>query len=291
MTARGWTLTPDGFAFAEAALEFLARDPVGNTVVLTVAAGLRTSPRAAAAQDCYGWWTGADGRIGAAFAAQHPYAVTLGAEVGEQAADELPGAWQRSGRARPSGVFGGVRTAERIAARWAALLGCGYRLKPHHAMRLFSFDQPTAPDPAPVGASRVAALADVPVLSAWEQEFFHACGLPVRRDLGPLVRARVEDGQQLLWIRDGEPVAAANFTRPAAGTSRITGVFTPPAHRRNGYAAGVTWAATHEALARGAHRVVLHTDVANPVSNAVYQRIGYRPVRDVSEFEFTDLGA
>ena len=30
----------------------------------------------------------------------------------------------------------------------------------------------------------------------------------------------------------------------------------------------------------GAEGILLHTDLANPVSNSVYQRIGYRPVGD-----------
>jgi RimJ/RimL family protein N-acetyltransferase len=286
MTDHGWVLTSDGQAFAEAVLDFLARDPVANTVILTVAAGLRTSPREAAELDCYGWWLDADGRVGAAVAAQYPYALTLDSRMPEQAAAELPEAWQRSGRPRPAGIHGGVRTAEDVAARWAKLLGCGYRVRPNHAMRLFAFTEPTPPDPAPLGRSRPATLADVPLLRTWELEFVRECGLNGPRDPEPYVRARVHDGRQLLWIHDGEPVACANFTAVAAGGARVTGVYTPPGHRRHGYAAGVTWAATQAAIARGAEHVVLHTDLANPTSNAIYQRLGFRAVRDVSEFEF-----
>ena len=34
------------------------------------------------------------------------------------------------------------------------------------------------------------------------------------------------------------------------------------------------------ALNAGAREVVLYTDLANPTSNALYQRLGYRPVED-----------
>jgi predicted GNAT family acetyltransferase len=34
------------------------------------------------------------------------------------------------------------------------------------------------------------------------------------------------------------------------------------------------------ALADGAEEVLLYTDPGNPVSNSIYQRIGYRPVED-----------
>ena len=288
MTDHGWTLTGDGGAFADASLAFLSRDPVGNTTTLAIAAGLRTSPREPMEQDCYGWWRDENGRIRAAFTAQYPYALTLGAEVPEQAAAELPAAWQASGRARPLSVSGGVKVAEGIAAHWSRLLGCGYRIRPHHEMRLFTFAEPTPPDPAPVGHARLATPADVALLSAWELEFLRECGLNGPRDPEPYVRSRVHDGRQLLWISGEEPVACANFTGVAGGSSRITGVYTPPEHRRHGYAAGITWAASHEALERGAAHVLLYTDLENPTSNAVYQRLGYRPVRDVTEYEFVD---
>lgn len=289
VTDHGWTLTQDASAFAAATLEFLSRDPIGNTILLTIASGLRTSARVPMEQDCYGWWADEEGRVGAAFAAQFPYAVTLGTEVPERAAAELPAAWQASGRGRPIGVSGGVQVAEEIIARWTEALGCGYRPKANHEMRLFSFAEPAAPDPAPIGESRLATEADLERVCGWDATFFTECGLNVPLNLEPIVRARVRDGRQLLWTRDGVPVACANFTPAAAGSSRVTGVYTPPEHRRNGYAAGVTWAAAHEALARGAEHVVLHTDLANPTSNAIYRRIGFRPVRDVTEFEFVQL--
>jgi predicted GNAT family acetyltransferase len=34
------------------------------------------------------------------------------------------------------------------------------------------------------------------------------------------------------------------------------------------------------ARAAGASEVLLFTDLANPVSNSIYQRIGYQPVED-----------
>jgi predicted GNAT family acetyltransferase len=50
--------------------------------------------------------------------------------------------------------------------------------------------------------------------------------------------------------------------------------------RGRGYGGAVTVAATRLAQERGAGKVVLFTDLANPTSNALYQRLGYRPVED-----------
>jgi hypothetical protein len=38
--------------------------------------------------------------------------------------------------------------------------------------------------------------------------------------------------------------------------------------------------ARNAALDAGVREVVLYTDLANPTSNALYQRLGYRPVED-----------
>jgi predicted GNAT family acetyltransferase len=62
-------------------------------------------------------------------------------------------------------------------------------------------------------------------------------------------------------------------------------VWTPPEHRRRGYAAAVTTAATRAILDAGA-LPVLYTDLANPTSNGVYRRLGYRMVAETAEWVF-----
>lgn len=42
----------------------------------------------------------------------------------------------------------------------------------------------------------------------------------------------------------------------------------------------VTAAAASWSLQAGAKHVVLNTDLSNPISNAIYPRIGFRPVYD-----------
>ena len=68
---------------------------------------------------------------------------------------------------------------------------------------------------------------------------------------------------------------------------RVLAVYTPPEHRGRGYGGAVTAAVTQAALDAGADDVVLFTDLANPTSNALYQRLGYRPIEDRAVVEFT----
>jgi predicted GNAT family acetyltransferase len=83
-----------------------------------------------------------------------------------------------------------------------------------------------------------------------------------------------------VWEVGGIPVSLAGVTRTVAGMVRVGPVYTPPALRRRGYAGAATAAVSQAALDAGARVVVLYTDLANPTSNALYQRLGYHPVED-----------
>ena len=74
---------------------------------------------------------------------------------------------------------------------------------------------------------------------------------------------------------------------PAGSVARIGPVFTPAHLRGRGYASAVTAALSDELLQRCAV-VMLFTDAANPTSNAVYARLGYKVVADVVEVSFAE---
>jgi predicted GNAT family acetyltransferase len=91
----------------------------------------------------------------------------------------------------------------------------------------------------------------------------------------------------MLWEVGGELVAWASVSAPVVGMSRIGPVYTPPQYRGHGYGSAVTAAAASWAQQSCAKHVVLSTDLANPISNAIYPRIGFRPVHDAAEIAFT----
>lgn len=63
-------------------------------------------------------------------------------------------------------------------------------------------------------------------------------------------------------------------------------VYTPADLRGHGYAGAVTAEVSRVALESGTAEVLLFTDLANPTSNGLYQRIGYRGVADFAQWEF-----
>nr|WP_232542680.1 GNAT family N-acetyltransferase [Streptomyces sp. QHH-9511] len=92
------------------------------------------------------------------------------------------------------------------------------------------------------------------------------------------LEARVTDRRLHFWETDEGPVSMASVSRTVAGQARVSPVYTPPGARGRGYAGAVTRAVSRAALDAGAEQVLLFTDLANPTSNALYQRLGYRPV-------------
>jgi predicted GNAT family acetyltransferase len=132
----------------------------------------------------------------------------------------------------------------------------------------------------------VAGPDDRQLLIDWMDAFHRDIGEP-SRDVEDLVDDKLSHRGLTLWEVDGTPVAMAGTTRPEAGMVRVLAVYTPRELRRRGYGGAVTTAVTRAALDAGVDDVVLFTDLANPTSNALYQRLGYRPVEDRSLVEFT----
>ena len=153
--------------------------------------------------------------------------------------------------------------------------------------RLFRLRVLTPPDPMPPGSARLADIGDQDLLVDWTVAFSQETGAGDPGRAARAVADRLSHDGLMLWETDGVPVATAGLTREVAGVVRVLSVYTPPAHRRRGYGGAVTTAVSRTALAAGALAVLLFTDLANPTSNALYQRLGYQPMGDRVELTLT----
>jgi RimJ/RimL family protein N-acetyltransferase len=143
--------------------------------------------------------------------------------------------------------------------------------------------------PFPDGAPRRADDGDVPLLTDWFGAFAREVNDFARdTDHTAAVRERLSYRGFTVWEADGKPVSLAGVTRQVAGMTRVGPVYTPPESRGHGYASAATAAASERARAAGAEEVLLFTDLDNPVSNSIYQRIGYRPVEDRVVLSFSE---
>ena len=84
----------------------------------------------------------------------------------------------------------------------------------------------------------------------------------------------------------GRPVSMAGAMAVANRGRAVGHVYTPPFFRGNGYATSCVAAVSQRILDEGYECAILFTDLANPVSNSIYQKIGYEPVCDLKEIRF-----
>ena len=101
-----------------------------------------------------------------------------------------------------------------------------------------------------------------------------------------LVLRAEEHHRGTLWETAGGPMSMAGATRAVAGQARVGPVYTPPERRGRGFGGAVTAAVSQAAKDAGVGEVLLYTDLANPTSNALYQRLGYEPVSDSVQLLF-----
>ncbi len=183
-------------------------------------------------------------------------------------------------------VNGPMPEAKAFADAYAARTGT--RVETAFRTRLHTLDG-LVPPPGVPGTARLAGTRDAELLGEWRRAFadeeFHGWTEP--RSPAEAVRGWLGRGfGEIIWDVDGEPVSQASARPVVAGTSRIGPVYTPPEHRRRGYAAAVTAAASRWALDAGARHVLLFTDAANATTNRLYPRLGYRAVHDAVDLRF-----
>jgi predicted GNAT family acetyltransferase len=202
----------------------------------------------------------------------------------------LADALQAGGHSVPE-CLGPSATATAFAELWGRRTGRGFTLK--MAQRVYELRQVHFPVGVP-GKARVPTDADLDLLADWTHRF----GLEVSAgEPGDphAARASVQElmgvGRKLIWEDQGRPVSMAAAQRPLKRGIAISRVYTPPEHRGHGYASACVATLSQRQLDAGRQFCCLYTDLANPTSNSIYQKIGYVPVADSSHFVFTPAPA
>ena len=181
-------------------------------------------------------------------------------------------------------VAGPPDVARRVGEAWTAL--GGVRAVDGMRQRIYSLERVRFPEREAAGRIRPANEGDLALVASWMSSFGRAPGLPTSRD--PEARAeRLVAARCLALWEDRVPVSMASFPARTRNTVRIGHVYTPAEYRRRGYASALVAHVSRNILDSGFRRCVLYTDLANPTSNHIYQEIGYRPVQDVMDVDFS----
>jgi hypothetical protein len=181
------------------------------------------------------------------------------------------------------GVVGPKQAVARFAAAWPA----GARLEV--AQRVFRADHVAAPTGVS-GRMRDYERADRALAAEWMDAFVEeALPEPPPESSEEFVDRREEDadGGLVLWEDQGGAVSLAGYGGRTPNGIRIGPVYTPPQLRGHGYASALTAAITQRLLDGGLRFCFLFTDLSNPTSNSIYQRIGYEPVSDFDLWSFS----
>jgi predicted GNAT family acetyltransferase len=181
-----------------------------------------------------------------------------------------------------SGVNGPSDASSAFAALWNGRTDQPMTLAVH--LRSYELRRVMPPDPVP-GRLRLAEPADLSLVARWARDF-QLEALPHEDASGALHVAEtgIADRHIYLW-EDGEPVTMVAKARPTVHGVTVNLVYTPPSQRRRGYATNAVAHLSQILLDEGYDYCTLFTDMANPTSNSIYQKIGYRPVVDYMQYK------
>jgi hypothetical protein len=268
----------DPESFLSRAKTFLMRAEVENIVMLSLG-GRPDAPAPVLAEGCYLAVVEDGDEVVACALRIWPDRVLIsraGPEALEHLVDDLASQYTTL-----PGVHGPEPDVSQFAQLWSRRIGSPARLGMR--LRLFETRRVQPLQARPSGTFRIAEEADLPTIVEWARAFQSVADPYNPSDPDEDARRRVRRRCVFVWD-DGRPVSMAAWAGRTGRGVRVNFVYTPPEYRRRGFASACVADLTQHLLAEGHAFCCLFTDLANPTSNSIYQKIGYRPVCDVSDF-------
>lgn len=271
----------DPAAFLDAAGPLLLEDEARHNLVLGLAGTLRDRP--SLYDEHHLWVVEHESEILGAALRTPPFKLVLARPRRPEALEALASAIDQE----LPGVVGATPEVEQFAAAWSAKTGADPQRR--MSQGVFALER-VEPVPAVEGRLRHADETDRPRLAEW----LHAFGVEALREqelddvrISSIIDHRLtsEDAGFVLWEHDGA-VSLAGFGGPTPNGIRIGPVYTPPELRGHGYASALVAELSSNLLAGGRRFCFLYTNLANPTSNKIYERIGYMRVCESAEIEF-----
>lgn len=262
-------------AFLARAESWLLQNEAEHSLVLGIAAQLRFAPGAKA---FLATLEHDGGVVGCAFRTPpHKLGVT---RMPPGAAEALADC-QAPELSDLPGVLGPEDVASAIAERIGRHLG--KTAVPGMRQRIYELRQVNWPPRPPPGRLRLAQNAELELLTQWLAAFAEETRHGPA-DVRTYTLSHIASQTVFVWDDDG-PKATALWSGLTRNGVRIGFVYTPPDLRGRGYASACVAGASQRALDSGYCFCCLYTDLGNPTSNGIYQRIGYHRVCDVVDYE------
>ena len=181
------------------------------------------------------------------------------------------------------GVTGEADVVKSFIEKWTKLTNCNYRIERN--LRIYKLTA-VKNYSKPNGIFRSAGKGDVEIIMRFISEFFDEIKEPENNER---VREIIEEGMEnkeiFVW-EDNSIVSLARKHRPTKHGMAVSCVYTLVEYRSKGYATAVVAELSRNILDSGKSFCTLFTDLSNPTSNSIYQKIGYNPVCDHFSYGF-----
>jgi len=254
--------------FRDAVGAWPVREPKRNNLVLSILHRAANS-----GEQGLGWTVQSDAGIELALFQTPPHQVTLSdgsAEAARIAARSLP--------LDLPGVVGPSAVADAFSDEWSVISRARANL--HWEMTFYTVERVEEfrvpggelqrPDLADLGALLPLAIAAAKDMNLPPQE-------QIPEEVEKRVKRNIVGARQFVWIDNGTICAIAGSAEAFDnGGPRIGIVYTPPELRGRGYGTAITGSLARVLLTEGHPWVSLFADKANPDSNRIYQRLGFR---------------
>ena len=177
------------------------------------------------------------------------------------------------------GIVGPSEVADAFSSEWCARTSQSAHL--HWEMTFYTLER-VEPFTHPGGSLRRAPFADLDHLRPLAIAAAKAMNLPAAEqhpeEIETRIRRNIAGNRQFQWTDGSSIQAIAGYAEslPDAG-ARIGLVYTPPELRGRGYGTAITGSLAQLLLNEGQAWVSLFADNANPVSNGIYRRLGFKP--------------
>ncbi len=276
-------LIPDAAQFLDSVRPFLLRREAEHCLILGLLDGLRAGEQWGSAPPLMGL-VEKHGEVAAVALMTPPHNLILSWIADDSMIDAIANELHAAGVALP-GVNSSAEVARKFAARWSELSGSTFRIQ--MAQRIYQLSRVTRQARA-AGQLREPGLSDDTLMRKWRAAFsVDAEGMDAEEAEKNAAMALPKSRRLLLWEVDGSARSMAGFAGPTPNGIRVAWVYTPPENRGKGFAGACVAALSQKLLDDGRKFCFLYTDLANPISNHIYQTIGYEPVTDATVFSFS----
>ena len=183
------------------------------------------------------------------------------------------------------GVNAETELAQKFAKHYCEIAHKKYKLV--HPMKILVLEKISPIQNVSVGKFRKATEEDRKQLVQYIKAFHEEALEEEKTD--EEVNKKFEDylkrGYYVLE-KDGKILSQAVIGRELLKGICISGVYTPKEERGNGYAYRLVYEISKKSLDEGAEYGVLYTDADNPISNHIYEKIGYEKKVECEDLQF-----